>query len=441
MSRTCRRWQVHHRSRFIPIRIRTAGRPDARDPEEDAPGRRSLAILRRINDIDGDIVVHLTPVEITPGRISFHVLTLGPQDGLETMRIAQIAPLFESVPPKLYGGTERIVSYLTEELVRLGHDIVLFASGDSETMAELVSCSPAALRLDPEVEDPIPHYMVMLERVRRRAAGFDILHFHIDNLHYPLVRAMARPSVTTMHGRMDLLDYLPLFAEFDEMPLVSISDGQRRGVDANWVATVHHGIPKSLYRLGSGDGGYLAFLGRISPEKGVDRAIEIAKQAGIPLKIAAKIGVGDRPYFETTIAPLLDQPHVDFIGEIGEDRKQDFLGRAAAMLFPIDWPEPFGLVMIESMACGTPVIGWPCGSVPEVIDDGITGFIVDDIESAVDAVAMTASLDRHLVRRRFEKRFTAARMATDYLKVYEALTEERGGGKLPAQALLSLHAA
>ncbi|MFQ6018028.1 MAG: glycosyltransferase family 4 protein [Kiloniellaceae bacterium] len=340
------------------------------------------------------------------------------------MKIAQVAPLIESVPPKLYGGTERIVSYLTEELVRQGHDVTLFASGDSETTAELVPCSPEALRLDARVRDPLPHYMLMLERVRRRADGFDILHFHIDYLHFPLVGDFAHRTVTTQHGRLDLPDLGPLFSEFRQMPLVSISDGQRLALPARWVATVYHGLPTDLYGFSTaGESGDLAFLGRICPEKRPDRAIEIAKRAGIDLKIAAKVDNVDQAYFDEVIRPLLNDPRVEFIGEIGEDQKQGFLGGARAVLFPIDWPEPFGLVMIEAMACGTPVIAWRRGAVPEVIDHGLSGYIVDSVDQAVAAVERLGSLDRRAVRRRFEMRFAVERMARDYTRLYESLAK------------------
>jgi glycosyltransferase involved in cell wall biosynthesis len=340
------------------------------------------------------------------------------------MRIAQIAPLIESVPPKLYGGTERIVSYLTEELVRQGHEVVLFASGDSVTRADLVAGSPKALRLNTAVLDPLPHHILMLEKVRQRADEFDILHFHIDYLHFPLIRAMAGRTVTTMHGRLDYVDLEPLFAEFDDMPLVSVSESQQRSLNANWVATVHHGLPPALYRFTPSTGdGYLAFLGRMSPEKRPDRAIEIAGRAGLKLKIAAKIDNADRGYFDQVVRPLLDEPFVEFIGEIGEERKPEFLGNARALLFPIDWPEPFGLVMIEAMACGTPTIAWRCASTPEVIEEGLTGCLVDSIEAAVAAVGTIDRLDRRAVRRRFEERFTVERMARDYLKIYRSLLE------------------
>ena len=339
------------------------------------------------------------------------------------MRIAQIAPLIESVPPRLYGGTERIVSYLTEELVRQGHEVTLFASGDSLTSAELVPCTEQALRLDPRVKDPLPYYMVMLDEVRRRAPDFDALHFHIDYLHFPLFRDLAALTLTTQHGRLDLPDLSVAYRVFSEFPLVSISDDQRRPCpDWNWQRTVHHGLPPDLCAFSQqARGGYLAFLGRICPEKRPDHAIEIARRAGMPLKIAAKVDRVDQAYFEEVIRPLLRDPLIEYVGEIGDRDKPAFLGDALALLFPIDWPEPFGLVMIEAMACGTPVIAYRRGSVAEVLDHGWTGFIVDDIAGAVAAVADLDRLDRRLIRARFEQRFTVERMAKDYLAVYESL--------------------
>ena len=339
------------------------------------------------------------------------------------MKIAQIAPLMESVPPRLYGGTERIVSYLTEELVALGHDVTLFASGDSMTAATLAPCVPQALRLDPNVRDTIPYYMLMLDHVRQRAADFDILHFHIDQFHFPLFRPIAGRTVTTLHGRQDLPDLHPLYVGFDDMPLVSISNAQRRPIpNANFVATIHHGIPAGLHRpITQARGGYLAFLGRISPEKRPDRAIMIARAAGIPLKIAAKVDRADAVYFRTQIEPLLEGPGVEFIGEINDEQKTKFLSDAQALLFPIDWPEPFGLSMIEAMACGTPVLAFRCGSVPEVVEEGITGAIVDTMDEAVAALPRVIALDREKIRQRFEQRFSAARMAKDYVAVYRSL--------------------
>jgi len=343
--------------------------------------------------------------------------------GEVVMKIAQIAPLMESVPPRLYGGTERIVFWLTEELVREGHAVTLFASGDSITSAELVPCTREALRLDAAVKDPIPYYMLMLDKVRRRADEFDILHFHIDPLQFPLFRDIAGRTVTTLHGRQDLPDLPPLYFGISELPLVSISHAQRDPIPhANFAATVHHGLPLDLHKpVFSPRGGYVAFLGRISPEKRPDRAIEIARSVGVPLKIAAKVDKVDAAYFQRTIEPMLDGPGVEFVGEINDARKNEFLGEASALLFPIDWPEPFGLVMIEAMACGTPVLAFRRGSVAEIIDDGVTGRIVDTMEEAVAALPEVLALDRRLVRRRFEERFSAARMARDYVSLYRKL--------------------
>jgi glycosyltransferase involved in cell wall biosynthesis len=331
----------------------------------------------------------------------------------------------ESVPPRLYGGTERIVSYLTEELVRLGHEVTLFASADSITAAELVGCASVALRLDSSVRDRIPYYLLMLDRVRQLAEDFDILHFHIDQFHFPLFAQMADRTVTTLHGRQDCPDLKPLYLGFSEMPLVSISNDQRRPVaNANFVATVHHGIPTNLYKpVYNPRGGYVAFLGRISPEKRPDRAIRIARTLGIPLKIAAKVDKVDEAYFREQIAPLLSAPGVEFIGEINERSKTEFLGEAQALLFPIDWPEPFGLVMIEAMACGTPVLAFRQGSVSEIVDQGVTGAIVATVDEAVRMLPQVLALDRHAVRRRFEQRFSSARMATDYVALYRSLLE------------------
>ena len=346
------------------------------------------------------------------------------------MKIAQIAPLAESVPPKLYGGTERVVAYLTEELVRLGHDVTLFATADSETSAELAACAPRALRLA-AVPDPIPYYTLMLETVRRRAAEFDVLHFHLEHLHLPLMRPLARKTVTTLHGRLDLPGLAPLYREFAEMPLVSVSDSQRAPLAfANWVGTVHHGLAREICPFNPAArppsrGGYFAFLGRVSPEKGLERAIEVARRAGARLRIAAKIDAQDRGYFASRIEPLLGLPGIEFLGEVQEANKPALLGNATALLFPIDWPEPFGLAMIEAMSCGTPVIAWPHGSVPEIVEHGVTGFIVDSIEEAVAAVHEAPRLDRAQVRRRFEERFSAARMARDYLSVYRSLARRK----------------
>ena len=350
------------------------------------------------------------------------------------MKIAQVAPLIESVPPRLYGGTERIVSYLTEELVSLGHDVTLFASGDSITSAELVPCCTRALRLDPMVRDIIPHFMLMIDKVRERAKEFDVFHFHIDFFHFPLFRSLATRTLTTLHGRQDLADLKPFYSRFGEMPVVSISHDQRRSLPhANFVATIHHGIPADLHRPSFERGSYLAFLGRISPEKRPDRAIRIARATGIPLKIAAKVDKVDEDYFRNDILPLIDGPGVEFIGEINEREKTKFLGEAAALLFPVDWPEPFGLVMIEAMACGTPVLAFRCGSVPEVIEDGVTGKVVNSEEEAVAALQTILSYDRRAVRQRFEERFTDARMAKDYVSTYrQLLNMRRSNGKTPS---------
>jgi glycosyltransferase involved in cell wall biosynthesis len=354
------------------------------------------------------------------------------------MKIAQIAPLMESVPPRLYGGTERIVSYLTEELVGLGHDVTLFASGDSITAANLVPCVPKALRLDATVRDPIPYYMLMLDRVRQRAGDFDILHFHIDQFHFPLFRPIASRTVTTLHGRQDLADLLPLYLGFGDMPLVSISNAQRRPVpNANFAGTVHHGIPAHLHSgTAEARGGYLAFLGRVSPEKRPDRAIAIARTLGIPLKIAAKVDRVDEIYFKTEIEPLLGGGGVEFIGEINDHQKTQFLGEAQALLFPVDWPEPFGLSMIEAMACGTPVLAFRCGSVAEIVEDGVTGAIVDTVEEAIAALPAVLTLDRKKVRQRFEQRFSATRMALDYVDVYRSLLAASGTSELQDIALV-----
>ena len=346
------------------------------------------------------------------------------------MKIAQISPLIESVPPRLYGGTERIVSYLTEELVRMGHEVTLFASGDSTTAAELVSCAGTALRLDPKVKDQIPYYMLMMDRVRRMADEFDVLHFHIDHYQFPMCHHVAGRTVTTLHGRQDIPDLKMLYNAFPDMALVSISDAQRRPVpSANFAATVYHGLPNDLHRANlSPTKNYVAFLGRISPEKRPDRAIRIARAAGIPLKIAAKVDKADEEYFRECIKPMIDEgPGVEYIGEINERAKTAFLGNARALLFPIDWPEPFGLVMIEAMACGTPVLAFRSGSVPEIIEDGLSGFIVDTEDEAVSVLQQTLLLDRRRVRRRFEERFSASRMAANYVTVYEKLLQRSIG--------------
>ena len=338
------------------------------------------------------------------------------------MKIAQVAPLTEAVPPKLYGGTERIVAYLTDELVSLGHDVTLFTSGDSVTTAKLEAVWPRALRLDERIRDYIAPHIVLLEKVARRIHEFDIIHIHVDYLGYPVLKRLGVPFLATLHGRLDLPELKPLYQLFDDVPVVSISDSQREPLpEAHYVATVHHGLPERLLLPGFGAGGYLAFIGRISPEKAPDAAIRIAAKAGLPLKIAAKVDKVDREYFIERIEPLLSQPHVEYIGEIGDDQKADFLGKAAGLLFPIAWREPFGLSMIEAMSCGTPVVAFRNGSVPEVVDDGVTGFIVEDEDQAAAAVRRLPTLDRARIRRVFEQRFTARRMAEDYVTVYRGL--------------------
>lgn len=338
------------------------------------------------------------------------------------MRIAQIAPLTEAIPPKFYGGTERVVSWLTEELVALGHEVTLFASGDSVTSAKLEPMSQRALRLDGSIRDPMALHMVMLEHVRRRAAEFDLLHFHLDYYPFSIFSRQATPFVTTLHGRLDLNEHQPVFETFGDVPVVSISDAQRQPVpNAHWVRTVQHGLPENLLTPLPVVPKYLAMLGRISPEKGVDRAVRIAALAKTPLRIAAKIDRVDRDYFTDEIAPLFTQPHVEFIGEINDGDKSEFLSGAKALLMPIDWPEPFGLVMIEAMACGTPVIAYDSGSVSEIVEDGLTGFIVADEQAAAAAVHKIDRLPRDKIRRRFEERFTARRMARDYEAIYDCM--------------------
>jgi glycosyltransferase involved in cell wall biosynthesis len=340
------------------------------------------------------------------------------------MKIAQISPLMESCPPQLYGGTERVVSYLTEELVRQGHDVTLFASGDSITHARLEACGERALRLDSDVTDPIPDHLIMLDKVRRMAEEFDILHFHVDVLHYPLASDFAARTITTMHGRLDLPVMRKVHAAFPEFPLVSISNDQRLPMPpVKWAGTVYHGLPRDLLPFTPAPrGGYLAFLGRISPEKRPDLAIEIAVRAGAKLKIAAKIDKVDQAYWTNVIEPIVaSSPDVQFVGEIGDRDKADFLGNADALLFPIDWPEPFGLVMIEAMACGTPVIAFRRGSAPEVIDDGVSGFLVDDVPQAIAATRRIAKLDRARAREAFERRFDIERAAREYVQIYRRL--------------------
>jgi len=343
------------------------------------------------------------------------------------MRIAQVAPLYERVPPRYYGGTERIVSYLTEELIKQGHELTLFASGDSLTKGHLIAPCVRSLRLDSGCENQLAYHFLQLEQVFQNAAAFDIIHFHIDCLHYPLSRRIGVPHLTTLHGRLDLPDLIPLYREFSDVPVASISNSQRTPLSwINWQGTVHHGLPVDLYEFKRSQGSYLAFVGRIAPEKRVDRAIEIAKLAKMKLKIVAKVDINDYHYMDTAIRPLLDHPLVEFIGEIGDEEKVEFLGNAYALLFPIDWVEPFGIVMIEAMACGTPVIAFRRGSVPEVIDDGVTGFIVDDTEESLHALDKLHHFDREHCRKVFEDRFSAARMAGDYLKIYERLLGAKG---------------
>ena len=372
---------------------------------------QSAPVAPRPSPIIADPAAKDRPAVIRDGRV---------------MRIAQIAPLSEAVPPLLYGGTERIVAYLCDELVALGHDVTLFASADSKTAARLEPSWANALRLDPTIRDYLAPHICMLEQLARRVDEFDIVHLHVDYLGFPIMRRAGVPYLTTLHGRLDLPELQPIYQVFDDVPVISISDSQREPLPAaNYVATVHHGLPEHLLVPGSGAGGYLAFLGRISPEKAPDAAIRIAARAGMKLKIAAKVDKADEEYFQETIVPLLDQPHVEFLGEIGERDKSAFLGGASGLLFPIAWREPFGLVMIEAMACGTPVVAFRNGSVPEVIEDGVTGFVVDDEEQAAAAVQRLYGLDRSAIRGIFERRFTARRMAEDYLRIYHGLIARR----------------
>lgn len=342
------------------------------------------------------------------------------------MRIAQVAPLYESVPPKLYGGTERVVSWLTEELVSLGHDVTLFASGDSMTKARLVTICDESLRLSPNCVDQVAHHLVLLEAVLREKDEFDLIHFHIDYLHFPLSKREKYTHVSTLHGRLDIPDLVPLYDVYRDIPVISISDAQRDPLpELNWQGTVHHGLPENSFTFYPKPGEYLAFLGRISPEKGVDRAVEIARLSGIPLKIAAKIDKSDQEYFDACIEPLIDGAQVEFVGELGFPEKNEFLGNAAALLFPIAWPEPFGLVMIEAMACGTPIIAYPFGSVPEVMKDQISGYIVPDLNAAVEAVKRIDQIDRKKVRKHFREHFTAKRMTEDYLRIYQRIISRK----------------
>ena len=340
------------------------------------------------------------------------------------MHIAQIAPLTEAIPPRLYGGTERVVSWLTEELINLGHEVTLYASGDSETSARLEAVWPRALRLDGAVRDPNALHMLMLERVYRHASEYDFLHFHLDYYPFSLFSRQPTPFVTTLHGRLDLPEHQPVFDTFSSVPVVSISSSQRRPVpQAHWVRTVHHGLPERLLTPRPVKPSYFAFLGRVAPEKGVDRAIRIAQHCGVPLKIAAKVDRVDREYFDEQINPMIKASRTEYIGEITDAEKSEFLSGAMVLLVPIDWPEPFGLVMIEAMACGTPVIAYNRGSVPEIVDEGLTGFIVEDENGAIGAVDRLAQLSRERIRKQFEKRFTARRMAQDYLSVYRGLAD------------------
>ena len=348
------------------------------------------------------------------------------------MRIAQVAPLYESVPPKYYGGTERVVSYLTEELVRQGHDVTLFASGDSETTARLAPVAHRALRLDKHCVDETAHHILLLEHVINSQDEFDVIHFHLGYMHFPIARRLRTPHVSTQHGRLDLSDLVRLYTAFSDLPNVSISDDQRTPMPwMNWVSTVYHGLPESHYRFHESPGTYFAFLGRISPEKRVDRAIEVAKRLGVPLKIAAKVDKVDVEYFEASIYPLLDHALIEYVGEIGEGEKSEFLGNAGALIFPIDWPEPFGLVMVESLACGTPVIAYRQGSVPEVITHGVDGFVVSSIDEAVTAAAST-TIDRRRCRETFEKRFSVSRMASSYVETYERVMSAPQRSPVPA---------
>jgi glycosyltransferase involved in cell wall biosynthesis len=340
------------------------------------------------------------------------------------MRIAQVSPLIESVPPKHYGGTERIVSYLTEELVRFGHDVTLFGSGDSDTTARLIAPTRRSLRKNERCKDPMARELILIDHVLERAHEFDVIHFHTGYLQFAICRYLPVPHFTTLHGRLDTPDFAAIHDRFQDVPVISISNAQRQPVPwANWQATIYHGLPKDLFRFYPDRGDYLAFLGRISPEKGADRAIEIAKRVGMPLKIAAKVDRADRRYFKRVIEPLLNDPGVEWIGEISDQQKNEFLGNAYALLFPIDWPEPFGLVMIEAMACGTPVIAYDRGSVPEVMENGVTGFVVKELDGAAEAVRHARNLSRVRCREIFEKRFTASRMANDYVDVYERIMQ------------------
>jgi len=342
------------------------------------------------------------------------------------MRIAQIAPLWESVPPQRYGGTERIVSYITEELVRRGHEVTLFASGDSVTTARLEAICPQALRLNAGIFNrDAPHILLQERAFGSMAEEFDLIHSHLDFVGFPLARRIRTPVLTTLHGRLDLPELTPVFREFSEIPLISISDAQRRPLPwANWAGTVHHGLP-DFYAPHFEQGQYLAFLGRIAPEKRPDQAIEVAKRVGIPLKIAAKVDPADDAYFRAEIEPMLNHPLIEFIGEISDDEKEEFVGNAVALVCPYDWPEPFGIVFIEALACGTPVLAYRRGSVPEIIEHGVTGFISETFDEMVASVADLDMIDRRRCRAAFDLRFTVERMVTDYLKIYEELVQEK----------------
>jgi glycosyltransferase involved in cell wall biosynthesis len=376
-------------------------------------------------------------------RVSSASVKLGSRNGKGAMRIAQIAPLIESVPPKHYGGTERIVSYLTEELVRAGHDVTLFASGDSVTSARLIASCERSLRKNERCKDPVAREVLLVDHVIEHLDEFDLVHFHTGYVHFPLCRYLPVPHVTTLHGRLDIPDLVPVFDRFRNEPLISISNAQRQPLPwANWEATIYHGLPNDLFVFQPNQGKYLAFLGRISPEKRVDRAIEISKRVSMPLKIAAKVDRVDRRYFKREIEPLLSQSHVEWVGEISDQKKNEFLGNAYALLFPIDWPEPFGLVMIEAMACGTPVIAYDRGSVPEVMEDGVTGFIVQHVDEAAKAVNRVSNLSRSRCRDVFERRFAVGRMASDYVEVYKRLIDNdvrrhRIAVSTPSRALIS----
>lgn len=342
------------------------------------------------------------------------------------MRIAQISPAWESVPPQGYGGIERVISYLTEELVRLGHDVTLFATAESKTAARLVPISEHAVRQAPDLHDATPLHVAACAMALKQADAFDVLHFHIDFVHFPLVESTTVPTVTTFHNRLDEPELRPMFEQFAKIPVVSISQSHRTPApNLNWVANIYHGLPLDLYHLQDTPQDYLAFLGRICPEKGVDRAIKIANRVGMPLKIASKIDDNQRQYLEEEIRPLLDLSDVEFVGEVSDAEKQDFLGNAKALLFPIDWPEPFGLVMIEAMACGTPVIATRCGAVPEVMNDGVTGYVCDNVDECVNAIMKLDRLSREQCRLTFEERFSVTRMANDYVATFEALQRQR----------------